>query len=80
MFKGLAIDALEKEWAEYPLFHIDFNGENFMKQGILEAKLEGKIADWEAEYGTSPYHTTLGSRFQYVSVEYFHKPKHHLYL
>ena len=66
LFKGLAIDALEKEWAEYPLFHIDFNGENFMKQGILEAKLEGKIADWEAEYGTSPYHTTLGSRFQYV--------------
>jgi len=66
LFKGLAIDSLEKEWAEYPVFHIDFNGENFTEQGILEAKLEGKIADWEAEYGTSPYHTTLGSRFQYV--------------
>jgi hypothetical protein len=66
LFKGLAIDSLEKEWAEYPVFHIDFNGENFTEQGILEAKLEGKIANWEAEYGTSPYHTTLGSRFQYV--------------
>ena len=66
LFKGLAIDSLEKEWAEHPVFHIDFNGENFTEQGILEAKLEGKIANWEAEYGTSPYHTTLGSRFQYV--------------
>ena len=66
LFKGLAIDSLEKEWAEYPVFHFDFNGENFTEQGILEAKLEGKIANWEAEYGTSPYHTTLGSRFQYV--------------
>ena len=27
LFKGLAIDELEKEWAEYPVFHIDFNGE-----------------------------------------------------
>ena len=29
LFKGLAIDGLEKEWAEYPVFHIDFNGANF---------------------------------------------------
>ena len=29
LFRGLAIDSLEKEWAEYPVFHIDFNGKNF---------------------------------------------------
>ena len=29
LFRGLAIDALEKEWAEYPVFHIDFIGNNF---------------------------------------------------
>ena len=29
LFKGLAVDELEKEWAEYPVFHIDFNGCNF---------------------------------------------------
>ena len=66
LFKGLAIDSLEKEWAEHPVFHLSFGGENFLLAGTLDAKLESKIADWEAEYGTSPYHTTLGSRFQYV--------------
>ena len=66
LFKGLAIDSLEKEWAQHPVFHIDFNGENFMERGVLEAKLENAISCWEREYGTSPFHTTLGSRFQYV--------------
>ena len=26
LFKGLAIDKLETRWAEYPVFHVDFNG------------------------------------------------------
>ena len=26
LFKGLKIDSLEKDWLEYPVFHIDFNG------------------------------------------------------
>ena len=30
LFKGLAIDSLEKKWAEHPVFHIDFNGTDFM--------------------------------------------------
>ena len=26
LFKGLAIDVLEKEWTEYPVFHLSFGG------------------------------------------------------
>ena len=33
LFKGLAIDELEKDWLEYAVFHIDFNGSNFLKGG-----------------------------------------------
>ena len=29
LFKGLAIEQLEKEWKQYPVFHIDFNGKDF---------------------------------------------------
>ena len=29
LFEGLAISSLEKEWLEYPVFHIDFNAGNF---------------------------------------------------
>ena len=66
LFKGLAIDELETEWAEYPVFHLSFGGENFLKNGALDAKLENIIGAWEAEYGTDPNYTTLSNRFQYV--------------
>ena len=66
MFNGLAIDSLEKEWAEYPVFHLSFGGENFLKHGALDTKLENIIGGWETEYGTDPNYTTLGNRFQYV--------------
>ena len=66
LFKGLAIDELEKEWAEYPVFHIDFNGENFTQPGVLEEKIEDALRGWEQLYGTSPNYTSTGNRFQYV--------------
>ena len=66
LFKGLAIDALETEWAEYPVFHLDFNGDNFTKAGVLEEKIVGAIETWEAEYGRDPYKQALGDRFIYV--------------
>ena len=50
LFKGLKIDALEKDWKVYPVFHIDFNGSNFMKRGILENRINSYISDWEKEY------------------------------
>ena len=69
LFKGLAIDALETEWAEYPVFHLDFNGDNFTKAGVLEEKIVGAIETWEAEYGRDPYKQALGDRFIYVLAQ-----------
>lgn len=66
LFQGLAIEGLEKEWAEHPVFHIDFNGENFSLSGSLEDKIEGHIAQWESVYGRSPFSDTVGGRFRYV--------------
>ena len=65
-FKGLAIDSIEKDWAEYPVFHIDFNGSNFTEPGTLERKLEGTISSWERDYGKDPDYTDLGMRFAHV--------------
>ena len=47
LFQGLAIDSLEKEWAEYPVFHLDFNGINFKKPHALEETLQECIDDAE---------------------------------
>ena len=43
LFRGLAIDSLEKEWKEYPVFHIDFNGGNYDKDGELEKRILGYL-------------------------------------
>ena len=66
LFKGLAIDGLEKDWKQYPVFHIDFNGKNFTEGGELEKTLNGFVESQEAVYGKDPYHDTLGDRFCHV--------------
>ena len=66
LFRGLAIDSMEKEWNVYPVFHIDFNGKNFTSRGELENTLTGFVEAQEAVYGKDPYHDTLGDRFGYV--------------
>ena len=66
LFKGLAIDELEKEWAEYPVFHLSFGGENFLLSDSLEKKIEDALGGWEALYGTDPNKTSLGNRFAHV--------------
>ena len=54
LFKGLAIDSLEKEWLEYPVFHIDFNGINFSRFGKLEEMIDFNLTAWEKMYGIVP--------------------------
>ena len=66
LFKGLAIEQLETEWVEYPVFHIDFNGDNFANGGMLEQKIETFVATCEERYGKSPISSTIGDRFAYV--------------
>ena len=66
LFCSLAIDSLEKEWVEYPVFHIDFNGTNFTEGDALTRKIEGIIARWEGEYGKDSVNLSIGDRFAYV--------------
>ena len=54
LFRGLAIDRLEKDWLAYPVFHLDFNGGNFTREGTLEELLEAYISDWEKDHGLAP--------------------------
>ena len=65
LFKGLAIDRLEKEWNVYPVFHVDFNGSDFTQEGILEKRLNGYVSDWEKKYGIDSQNNDLdlGGRF-----------------
>ena len=68
LFSGLKIDSLEKEWNVHPVFHIDFNGSDFTRQGALYAMIDDYIANWEAQYGITGVNKEigLGVRFRHV--------------
>ena len=66
VFQGLAIEKLEKEWAEYPVFHIDFNGCNFTSPLELKKKIETFVATQEEKYGRDSLAETFGDRLSYV--------------
>ena len=66
LFRGLAIESLEKEWATYPVFHLDFNGINFIKPHALDEALEDFVAKAEQRYGIESDKTQYGLRFKDV--------------
>ena len=72
LFKGLAMEQLEQNWLEYPVFHIDFNNTQFEKSGSLENKINIYLTAWEQIYGALPVKGDLGDRFAYV-LEQAHK-------
>lgn len=67
LFRGLAMERLETEWAVYPVFHVDFNGAVFSNAGQLEAMLRDYVEGWERMYGLVPdKELGLGLRFRHV--------------
>lgn len=77
LFKGLAIDRLETEWLTYPVFHLDFNGRDFTKEGTLERVLEWYVTQWEEEYGVKvDKDLLLGDRFIGL-LNYVHRQTGH---
>ena len=68
LFKGLKIDSLEKDWNVHPVFHVDFNGSNFLEEGVLEKRLYAYVRDWERQYGlvSDDDSLDLGGRFMKV--------------
>ncbi|MBS6470336.1 MAG: ATP-binding protein [Bacteroides sp.] len=65
LFRGLAMEKLETEWNIYPVFHVDFNGANFIREGVLETMLEDYVGKWEKQYvlQTNP-ELEVGLRFR----------------
>ena len=73
LFKGLKIDSLETEWKSYPVFHLDFSGQNFTEPDTLLKSIEEFVAEAEGTYGADTYAQTLGSRFRAVLKRAYEK-------
>ena len=66
LFKGLAIESLEKNWTEYPVLHIDLSGVTYDEEEVLPKVLGQKLSEWETAYGVTGTADIIGLRFQSV--------------
>ena len=67
LFKGLAIEQLEKEWFTYPVMHLDLNAKKFDKVKDLYDILNAYLREWEDIYGSKESNnTSLSQRFRAV--------------
>ena len=55
LFKGLAIEKLEKDWTSYPVLHFDFSGAKHLEKDQLERYLDYILSIQEKKFGiTNP--------------------------
>ena len=63
LFEGLAVHELEKEWAEYPILHLDLNIGQYDTGQSLNDILNRSLVAWERQYGSDPAEVSLPLRF-----------------
>ena len=64
LFKGLALEKLEKDWTVYPVLHLDLNTQKYDTPESLTNVLEENVQNWEALYGASSSEIGVARRFQ----------------
>ena len=64
LFKGLAIELLEKEWTQYPVLHFDMSTAKHQDKEGLEQELSLKLTRYEEVYGRGKDEKKLNSRLE----------------
>lgn len=64
LFRGLAMEKLETDWATYPVLHLDLNTGEYNTDVSLNQKLDAFLSPLEQEYGKDPVLTEAGQRFE----------------
>ncbi|MDR1758700.1 MAG: AAA family ATPase, partial [Bacteroidales bacterium] len=62
LFEGLYISEVEKTWAEYPVFHIEFNLSEFLSINDLHSVLNKNLTKLEALWGRDESEGNFGTR------------------
>ena len=68
LFKGLKIEALEKDWKQYPVFRIDFSQGNFKNPDYISSIMRNYLDEWEEKYNVCKKYDEIGVRFANVIV------------
>ena len=64
LFKGLAMEGLEKDWIKYPILHLDLNTEIYDTPESLDNILNNTLSYWESFYGVDPSEVSIPLRFK----------------
>ena len=73
LFKGLAIERLETEWAEHPVLHFDMSLGKHMGKEQLERFLGERLAFEERKYGIDNPAADINDRFTNLIVAAYEK-------
>ena len=63
LFKGLAMEGLEKDWTVHPVLHLDLNTQRYDTPEALTNVLEENLSYWESLYGASESEIGVARRF-----------------
>ena len=66
LFKGLALEKLEKDWTAYPVLHLDLSGKTYNKAEDLEITLDQHLRQWEKDCGMEARYPEPDARFKDV--------------
>ena len=73
LFKGLAIENLEKDWTVYPILHLDLNTRKYDDAESLNAELSKHLEIWEKLYGDEFKDRALEERFFHIVEKAYYK-------
>ena len=69
LFKGLALEKLEKNWTVHPVFHLDLNTGKYTEPEALVSSIGWYFSLWEKEYGLSSENLPLSDRFKNIILQ-----------
>ena len=66
LFRGLAVEKMEKDWTKHPILHLDLNSREYKDESSLEAELNRHLEKWEKLYGSEYKDRASEERFIHV--------------
>lgn len=66
LFKGLAVDSMDWDWAKYPVLHLDLNVKKYEEKNDLEPVLNSYFSKWEKIYDVHTSSADVDIRFKEI--------------
>ena len=73
LFKGLALEQLEKDWKVHPVLHMDLNTGLYTEPEALISTIGWHFSLWEKEYGLTENNSPLSDRFKNIILQAYQK-------